>query len=152
MKRLIVMIVLVLTVSCLAFGQAKPQTQATSGEQELIQLEKEWSNAMLKRDVSFFDRVIVDDGMLTDPQGNVQTKAQFLADWKAGIFTYTSIVFDDMKIRIWGDTGIVWGRTTEKSQLKEKDNSGQYQWTDIFNKSSGHWQFVAGHMTKLVKK
>jgi ketosteroid isomerase-like protein len=129
-----------------------PSASSATAEEELIQLEKDWSNAMLNHDVAFFDRVMADDMMVTDVEGNLQTKAQFLADWRAGIFTFTSIVFDDMKIRIWGDTGVVWGRTTEKSQYKGKDTSGQYQWTDVFNKSSGRWQFVAGHMSRLMKK
>jgi hypothetical protein len=149
---LIIAIVLVLAVSCLIFGQAKKQTQATSAEQELIQLEKDWANAAIKRDVAFFERVLPDNHLATDEQGNFHDKAELLANYKSGASVVTSVVFDDVKAHVWGDAGVVWGRTTEKSQLNGKDTGGLYQWTDTWIKVDGRWQQVAAHWSKVVKK
>jgi|WetSurSiteA1Bulk_404760.scaffolds.fasta_scaffold47592_2 hypothetical protein len=152
MKRLIVVIVLVLTVSCLIFGQAKKQTQATSAEQELIQLENDWSDAAIKKDVAVLDRILADEATFTGSEGNLSTKAEMVADLKSGTSTVSSLVVDKIKARVWGDTGMVWGRTTEKSQYKGKDSSGQYQWTDTWIKLSGRWQCIGGQTVKVVKK
>jgi ketosteroid isomerase-like protein len=126
---------------------------ASSEEQELIKLETDWGNAIIKRDVAFLDRVMTEDSIGTDYEGVVHTgKAEYLADIKSGANTITSIVVDDMKARVWGDAGVVWGRTTEKSQNKGKDTSGTYQWTDTWIKINGRWQCVAGHGSKVIKK
>jgi hypothetical protein len=152
MKRSIIAIVLVLAVSCLIFGQAKKQAQATSAEQKLIQLEKDWANAAIKRDVAFFERVVPESALATDEEGNFHNKAELIANYKNGAATTTSVVFDDIKAHVWGDAGVVWGRTTEKSQLNGKDTSGLYQWTDTWIKIDGRWQQVAAHFSKIEKK
>jgi ketosteroid isomerase-like protein len=155
MKRLIFAMVLVLAVSFLIFGQAKKQTAAksTSADQELIQLEKDWSNAAIKRDVAFLDRIMTDDNVGTDYEGVVHTgKAQYLSDLKSGACTMTSQVIEDIKARVWGDAGVVWMRWTEKSQSNGKDTSGHFQGTDTWIKIDGRWQCVAGEWTKVVKK
>jgi len=126
---------------------------ASAAEEELIKLETDWGNAQIKRDVAFLDRIIADDSVYTDEDGIVHTnKAEGLADLKSGAATTTSVVVDDMKARVWGDTGVVWGRTTVKSQYKGKDTSGTFQWTDTWIKINGRWQCVAGHGSKIVKK
>lgn len=131
---------------------AKPQTQADV-EQDLIKLEKDWGNAIIKRDVAFLDRIMANESVGTDYKGIVHTsKAEYLADVKSGATAVTSLVVDDMKAHVWGNAGIVWGRTTEKSRYKGKNTSGQYQWTDTWIKQSGRWQCVASHSSKVVKK
>ena len=152
MKRLIIAMVLVVAVACLIFGQAKKQAQATSAEQELIQLEKDWSNAAMKRDVAFFERVMPDGNLATDEEGNFHDIAELIAGLKSGGATYTSIVYDDIKAHVWGDAGVVWLRCTQKSQEKGKDTSGLYQSTDTWIKINGRWQQVASHWSKVVKK
>ena len=137
MKKLISTIALVLVVSSLAFGQAKKQTQATSAEQELIQLENEWTNAAIKRDVSVLDRILADEAIFTGFDGNLGIKAELVADVKSGASALSSAVVDNIKARTWGDTGMVWMRWTEKSQYKGKHSSGQYQSTDTWIKISG---------------
>jgi ketosteroid isomerase-like protein len=126
---------------------------ASAAEEELIKLETDWGNAVVKRDVAYLDRVMTDDSVGTDDEGVVHTgKTEYLAEIKSGMRTITSIVVDDMKARVWGDAGVVWGRTTEKSQYKGKDTSATYQWTDTWIKISGRWTCVAGHSSKVVKK
>jgi ketosteroid isomerase-like protein len=135
-------------------NQAQTPTQAKKGgvEQELIQLEDEWGDAFLKRDVAFMDRIMADDATWTSPEGIVSTKAQYLASFKSLEGVDTSWVNDEMKVRVYGDTAVVTGRTTFKWTNKGKDFSGQERWTDTWVKLAGHWGFVAGHNSKIVNK
>jgi ketosteroid isomerase-like protein len=141
----------------LAFAVAiQAQTPAKTGtgkvEQELIQLENEWGDAFLKRDVAFMDRIMADDATWTSPEGIVSTKAQYLASFKSLEGVDTSWVNDEMKVRVYGDTAVVTGRTTFKWTNKDKDFSGQERWTDTWVKLAGHWRFVAGHNSEIVNK
>jgi ketosteroid isomerase-like protein len=154
MKGILAVLVLVLAVSCQAFAQAKPAAPAKSAsvEQELIKLENDWNNAMVKRDVAALSRILADDWTIIDPDGTITTKTEFLADFKSGVDAYTSAVADEMKARVYGDAAVVLGRDTVKEQHKGKDISGQYRFTDTWIKKAGRWQCVASAFSKIAQK
>jgi len=155
MKGILATMVLVLAVSCQAFAQAKPAApaQSASVEKELIKLENDWNNAMVKRDVAALSRIVTDDWTTIDPDdGTIMTKAQSLADLKSGEDVYTSAVGDEWKVRVYGDAAVVLSRETVKEQYKGKDVSGQYRFTDTWIKKAGRWQCVASAGTKIAKK
>lgn len=154
MKGILAAVVLVLAVSCQAFAQAKPAAPAKSAsvEQELIKLENDWNDAMVKRDLAALGKILADDWTFIDPEGAILTKAQALANLKSGEDVVTSAVADEMKVRVYGDAAVVLGRNTVKEQYKGKDTSGQYRFTDTFIKKDGRWQCVASAATKITKK
>jgi ketosteroid isomerase-like protein len=124
-----------------------------SPDQELIKLENEWADALVKHDWAFLDQILADDYIWTDPDGNVWTKAQFLASLKSGEDVLTAAVADEIRVRVYGDVAVVTGRTTVKEQYKGKDISGQYQWTDMWVKDyAGRWQCVASHSSRAPLK
>ena len=62
MRRISITVSVAVLVFAVAV-QAQTLAQIKSGgvEQELIKLEKEWSDALIKRDVAFLDRIFADD-------------------------------------------------------------------------------------------
>src|SRR5260370_35741997 len=67
-------------------GQAKPAAKAESAsvEQTLMQLERDWTQAGLKKDAGALERIIADDWAGIDFEGKTFTKAQVMADLKSG--------------------------------------------------------------------
>jgi hypothetical protein len=119
MKRIAIavcVVVLVLGVAVLAQTPAQQYKVTKSGsvEQELIKLENEWGDALVKHEWAFLDQILADDYILTLPDGNVWTKAQFLASLKSGEDVLTAAVADEIKVRVYGDAAVVTGRTTVK--------------------------------------
>jgi ketosteroid isomerase-like protein len=154
MKGILAAVVLVLAVSCQAFAQAKPAAPAKSAsvEQELIKLENDWNNALVKRDVGALGRILADDWTGMDADGAVVTKAQALANLKSGEDAFTSAVGDEWRARVYGDAAVVLGRWTVKEQYKGKDVSGQYRSVDTWIRRDGRWQCVASAGTKITEK
>jgi ketosteroid isomerase-like protein len=154
MKGILATMVLVLAVSCQVFAQAKPAAPAKSAsvEQELIKLENDWNDAMVKRDLAALGRIVADDWTFINPEGTIATKTESLASLKSGEDVYTSAVADEMKVRIYGDAAVVLGRNTVKEQYKGKDISGQDRFTDTWIKKAGRWQCVATAAVKIAKK
>jgi len=149
MKRM----VFAVSVVVLAFGIAIfAQQKSGSVEQALLKLEQNWTNANVKADVAFLDRILADDYTWTDNDGVLWTKAQNLAAIKSGELKIPSMVTDDMKVRIYGDAAVVTGRNTAKATLKGKDVSGQERWTDTWIKRDGRWRCVATHSSKIATK
>jgi len=153
MKRISIAVGVVVLVFAIAIqAQTPPQTQTESVEQELIKLENGWLQAFFKKDIAFSDRFLADDYMGTDEHGNVKTKAQEIAEIKAGEHLSTSGVQDNIKVRVYGDAAVVTGRNIMKGLFKGKEYSSPYLWTDTFIKRGGRWQCVASHMSKPISE
>jgi ketosteroid isomerase-like protein len=145
-------IVLVLGVAPTSpvFGQAKPEDSLV--EQALIKLENDWNDATVKKDVVVLGNVLADDYIFTDPEGVMFTKAQELAMLKSGEDVVTSAVSTDMKVRVYGNAAVVTGHYAAKEQLKGKDISATYAFTDTWVKRPGAWVCVATHASRLAQK
>ncbi len=111
----------------------------------LIQIEHDWADALVKGDVTTWSRCLAQDWIGTTPEGSIVTKAGAYADLKTGLVVRSLFRLDDLKVRLYGDTAIVFGLETEKSKIHGKDMSGQYRFTDVFVKREGRWQAVASH-------
>jgi ketosteroid isomerase-like protein len=156
MKRISAVAVLVAVATSLALGQIADKQKKTKGgkagvEQALMQMERDWTEASLKKDAATLDKILADDWVGQGPTGT-QPKAQALAELKSGDSKLDSITLGDMKVRVFGDTAIVTGSDDEKSAYKGKDTSGHWIWTDVFAKRQGHWQAVASQGTIMAKQ
>jgi ketosteroid isomerase-like protein len=147
---LAIVVVLGVATSSTVFGQAKPK--GSTVEQALIKLENDWNDASVKRDVVLLGRILVDDYIFTDPDGVMWTKAQDMEMLKSGEDVVTSAVATDMKVRVYGNAAIVTGRNAVKEQLKGKDISGTYAFTDTWVKRPGGWECVATHASRVAPR
>jgi len=153
MKRIAIAVcVVALVLAVAAWAQSAAQPKSGSVEQELIRLENEWNDALVKPDLAFLDRILAEDYMFTSPEGVVLTKAQMLGMLKSGEDVISSSVTHDMKVRVYEDAAVVTGHSTYKETVKGKDISGEYRWTDTWIKKGGRWQCVADHASKIAQK
>jgi ketosteroid isomerase-like protein len=142
------------SVAVLVFGVAiLAQTQTASVEQELIKLENEWGEAIVKRDMASIDRIMVDDYMgIYDGSVFASTKAQYMESLKSSKEEMLSAVIDDWKVRVYGDAAVVIARVTMKMQSAGKEMTSQSRFTDTWVTRAGRWQCVAGHNSTIAQK
>jgi ketosteroid isomerase-like protein len=153
MKRMaFVVSALVLVLTATGWAQNTAQTKSGSAEQEILKLEREWTDAIVKGDIAFRERIYAPDIFITDNDGVLWTRAQDIASLKAGETVYTVCVTDNIKVHVYGDTAVVTGRNTEKGKTKGKDFSRLVQWTDTWVKIAGRWQVVATQGTVIAQK
>jgi ketosteroid isomerase-like protein len=117
-------------------------------ELAIIQLEKDWVQAALKKDAGAMDRIVADDWIGIAFDGTTLTKAVVLNDLKSGTTVSHTIELGPLKVRVYGDTAIVNGSSTEKSTWQGKDTSGHYMLVDVFVNRNGRWQVVSSQVTK----
>jgi ketosteroid isomerase-like protein len=153
MNRTLAVAILVAVISSLALGQTADKQAKTKGgaEQVVMQLERDWYEAGLKNDAAAIDKILADDWVGQGPPG-ATTKAQALADMKAGDSKLESGTLGDLKVRVFGDTAVVAGSDVNKSSYKGKDTSGHWNWTDVFVKRQGRWQAVASQLTPVASQ
>ena len=149
MKRMafaVGLVVLVFGVMILA------QTQTESVEQELLKLEQGWTEANIKGDADYLEGILADEFTLIDEDGVLWTKPQYVGVFKSREIVISSMVSDDTKVRVYGNTAVVTGRNTVTATLKGKGHSGQERWTDTWIKLDGRWKCVATHNSTIAQK
>jgi len=131
------------------------QTQTGSVEQELIKLENEWGEAIVKRDAASIDMLrdrLMADEFVMMYDGSVFTKAQYFEYAKSIKEEILSFVMDEWDVRIYGDAAVVMARGTMKTRLAGKETTNQWRFTDTWVKRAGRWQCVAGHNSTIAQK
>jgi ketosteroid isomerase-like protein len=81
----------------------------------LKQLEHDWSQASLKRDLAILEKIMADDWVSIDFQGRSVTKSETIANLKSGLPATQAAGIGEMKVRVFGDSAIVTGSDTEKA-------------------------------------
>ncbi|MFI5342390.1 MAG: nuclear transport factor 2 family protein [Candidatus Methylomirabilales bacterium] len=118
-------------------------------EQEIRQREIRRFEAMVRVDVAALDDILSEDLTYTHATGAFETKAEFIAKLKSGQVKYESLVPEDMRVRVYGTTGVVTGLAQVKVQVKGEHLSFQLRFTDVYVKKGDRWQMVAWQATRL---
>jgi uncharacterized protein (TIGR02246 family) len=123
-------------------------TASGADERALYQIERDWAEASMKKDVAALDRILGNE-FHANYGTVVGDKKQFLADYKSGRAKVESMIIGEMNAVVFGDTAVVHGLATEKGSMAGKDTSGQERFTDVFVRRDGRWQCVSGFSTKV---
>jgi len=133
MKPLLSIVILILGISSIAFGQYKKG----SVEDKLIQLDKAWTSAELKGDKRAAGALVADDFVGTTQRGEIQNKAQYVA---SVVPNADMVKSDEYKVTVYGNTAVM----THRSTVSGVRNI-QFRSTHIWMKRGGKWQIVAHH-------
>ncbi len=166
MRKILVIAALCLCAAPTAAQQPTPAQPATqdakqkpagekvgmggNAEQEVTQLTDQYIAALKGKDAAALDRIWADDLTFVNLRGDVQTKAQRLADIQSGANRFDSLESSDRTVRVYGDTAVMTSLTTMKGQYGGQGASGQYRVTNVFARRGGGWQIVSLQMTPIA--
>jgi ketosteroid isomerase-like protein len=125
-----------------------PKSQTTV-EREILSLEEARNQAVLHGDATALDRMTSDDYTFITLRGELRTKSDILKGFASGSFHYDSRQISDLKVRVYGDTAVVTGRSVQKGMENGKDYSGDYRFTRVYVKEKGRWLTVALQTTLI---
>ncbi len=121
-------------------------------EEELLKLENAFAEAIIKNDVESVGRVVTDDWIIIDPNGEIVDRARFFEVIKSGALTHETMESQDLRVRVYGDSAVVTAVTRTKGKFMGEAFSTQERATDVFVKRDGRWQCVLTHLTRLPKR
>jgi ketosteroid isomerase-like protein len=147
-SKFLLLVVLALTQLSPAL-HAQDKQDETASEQGLRKLEKEWDNAIVSRDLTLLDRILNDDFQYIDSAGDVHSKSDIIQGVKSSTATIEPFETEDVQTRIYGTTGILTGRFTQKVTYEGKTYSGQFRYTDVYVKQEGSWRAVSAHASRI---
>jgi ketosteroid isomerase-like protein len=141
--------ILLLAVSALPLAQNS--SKAEGDETKIIALENLWNQMQINHDADAMGKMLESDFVLTDYDGTVMSKGQFLASVRDTSNQLTVEVSTDMKLHRHGDTVIVIGATREKGTDKGKPYTHQGRFTDTWIKKDGQWLCIASQLGLIGK-
>ena len=122
---------------------------AQNVEDEIKKLEMDRAAAVVKGDVAYVEKQTADDYMFINMFGQVTDKKQLVEAMKSGGLKLTADDLSDLKVRVYGNTAVVTGKSDIKGTMGGKDATGQSMFTRVFVKKGGKWQTVALQQTKV---
>lgn len=123
----------------------------TSAEDEVIQMEKKYSDAIVRRDLGAC-RLILADDYVGVSGGDTWNKEELMEAVTKGDYVLKSLDYQEVKARVYGDSATLNCRVTAKEQFGGKDGTQDYRATETWVKRDGRWQLVAFHSSKITPK
>jgi ketosteroid isomerase-like protein len=148
MQRTLISFALVIATVWSVFGQApgKQANSKASTEKEIAQLERNWSAAMSRRDLTALERMLADDVMVAVPGVSTgATKMEYLELLNKRRIEVAKLkeTIDDFKVAVHGDTAVALGEYNWRTETDGKSETGKAKFMDVAIKRDGRWQFVA---------
>jgi ketosteroid isomerase-like protein len=137
----------------LAHGQepGKGARKDTKTVEAIKMMEQEWMKAYVKGDAAFLERHLSDDYTGTYPDGTALDKAGEIQAVKSGDVAITEMKAKEMKVRTYGDTAVITGRSAIRAKVKGQEVSGEFRFTDVWVKQGDQWKAVASQVTRIEK-
>ena len=150
------LISILITVSLLTFGfdnaaRADTTTQSSKDTEQILAIEHARNEAILHADAAALAAMTSDDYTFITLRGELRTKAEIVKGFASGAFKYESRQISDLVVRIYGDSAVVTGRSTQKGEENHKDYSGAYRFTRVYVRQHGQWITVALQTTLEAK-
>ena len=130
----------------LLIGAATLQAQA---EDSVKALETRRGEALLKADTAALSRMMAPEFIEISRLGQVRTGADNLRDIGAGVLKLTSVKYDSVTVRIYGDVAVLRGIADNTGSMRGFPFSGKIRYTRVFVKRDGRWQAVAMQQTVM---
>jgi ketosteroid isomerase-like protein len=154
MKPNLILCGLALALAGSAFAQTAGPTNATPKssaglEATLQKVEREWAEAVQRRDVESIARIEADEYEFVGPEGNIWTRSRALDAIRSGDLVIDSFEISELQVRVYDQTAVVRFRIIWNGRFRDTDISGPQRMTDVFVKRDGRWQCVASQSTRI---
>jgi ketosteroid isomerase-like protein len=123
---------------------------SASVEEQIKKLETDRAQAVVRADVATLEAQTSDDYTLINANGQLSGKSDTMNAIKSGNIKLTSNELSDLKVRLYGNTAIVTGRSASKGTIGGMEIKGPILFTRVYVKTNGRWQSVAFQQTPVV--
>src|ERR1051326_1629052 len=85
---------------------AETPGNAASIEVIIQKLEEDWAKALLNRDYATLRRIMAPDYVESSPDGQIQTRAEIMADIENGVIKFEAFKNNELKVRVYSNTAV----------------------------------------------
>lgn len=115
--------------------------------EELMAFCRQWDKAIEGNDALEIGKFMSDEWVIVGTEGGITDKSSFLGFVQSGILFHDRMDFEDIKVDVYQNTGIVVSKGTSAGKYQGKAFS-YYEWsTSVFIKKDGSWLCVLTMLT-----
>src|SRR5919109_447367 len=109
---------------------------------QVLELGRRWADAESSGDADALGGLLADDFILVGPLGFMLDKQQYLGSRRSGELKHDSLVWEDVRVRVYGEAAVAVGSQTQRSTYQGRDASGRFRVTQIAVQQRGGWAIV----------
>jgi ketosteroid isomerase-like protein len=136
----------------MVFAQSGAKKQTSVAEQELLKINKEYDEALVRGDIATLERIFGDEFVYTSISGEVVNKPQQLELIRSGAMKIASGASEDVQVRPYGNIALVIGSFIAKGQFNGQAFDSTERYTSVWVKRGGRWQLIAEQGTLVPKQ
>ena len=121
----------------------------TTPEEAVRALESARAQALLQADTTALSRMVADEFVEISRFGLLRTKADNIREIASGDLKLTSVKYDSLTVRIYGDVAVLQGIADNTGVYRGMPFGGKLRYTRVFVRRAGRWQAVAMQHTML---
>ena len=113
----------------------------TTVEQELVALEREWMDAVRRKDTETLERIVGTDYVYAASGQGRWSRQRWMETVR--IYDIDRFEFADVDVRPYGDVAVVLSDYRQDATVAGERRSGDFLLTDVWVRRDGRWQVVA---------
>lgn len=122
---------------------------AATTEQQILEAEKSWANAVMTGDFAKVDALLTPDIIYAHSTGIIDTKSSYMEKLRSGKQKYDGIEHKSTTVRVHGDSVV----THSQMRMHGTNAAGKFDdkvmMMHVWVKSGGKWLLAAHQTTKL---
>jgi len=128
---------------------AQEPATASSPEDSVRAVETARGQALVHADTVALSRMLADEFVEISRLGTRRTRADNIRDIASGALRLTSVRYDSLTVRIYGDVAVLQGIADNTGTFRGFPFSGKIRYTRIFVRRDGRWQGIAMQQTSM---
>lgn len=116
-------------------------------QENLINCFNRWDEAIVKNDPELISQFMSEDWVCVGTEGGITSKSSFLEWISSGNLIHTRMDSVEMRVRVYGNTGVITSRGTSSGTYKEQPFSFHEWSTSIFALEDEQWFCVLTMLT-----
>jgi ketosteroid isomerase-like protein len=144
-----------LQAGALALGvllaQGATASAGPNGSGTVAALDVRYQAAVQRNDAAAMDRILAEDFVLVTGSGKTYSKADLLAEARAGRVRYDRQDDSDRTVRVWGDTAVVTAKLWAKGTENGKPFEHRLWFSDTYARTPTGW-YVFGQASLPLSK
>ena len=123
----------------------------TSQAAPVLDFGRRWAAAELAGDTAALGPLLDDRFVCVGPLGFVLDKEQYLQARWTGDLKQTAFAWEDVGVRLYGDTALAVGTQTQTTTYQGRDASGRFRVTQALVRRDGDWVMAGIHLSPVAQ-
>jgi ketosteroid isomerase-like protein len=124
-------------------------TEPTTTEADVLRADDRRFEAMRKGDWAALDAALADDLAYVHSTARLESKAEHIANLRAGKPHYRGIAPRERRVRVHGGVGIVNGVSEMHVERDGKEQRFTVRYLAVYAKAGEHWRMIAWQSTRV---